>query len=116
MDGIDIITGTLGKAYGVVGGYTAGSAGLVDMIRSYAPGFIFTTSLPPANVVGAQASIAYQKEYMGDRPLQHLNTRELKRRREGHKVATNILTKTLNSKGSLTSLTQLILYIYIMHI
>ena len=64
----------------MVGGYTAGSAGLVDMIRSYAPGFIFTTSLPPANVVGAQASIAYQKEYMGDRPLQHLNTRELKRR------------------------------------
>ena len=80
MDRIDIITGTLGKAYGVVGGYIAGSADLVDMVRSYAPGFIFTTSLPPANVAGAQASIAYQKEYMGDRRLQHLNTRELKRR------------------------------------
>jgi len=80
MDRIDIITGTLGKAYGVVGGYIAGSADLVDMVRSYAPGFIFTTSLPPANVAGAQASIVYQKEYMGDRRLQHLNTRELKRR------------------------------------
>ena len=80
MDRIDIITGTLGKAYGVVGGYIAGSTDLVDMVRSYAPGFIFTTSLPPANVAGAQASIAYQKEYMGDRRLQQLNTRELKRR------------------------------------
>ena len=83
MDRIDIITGTLGKAYGVVGGYIAGSADLVDMVRSYAPGFIFTTSLPPANVAGAQASIAYQMEYMGDRRLQHLNTRELKRRFAG---------------------------------
>lgn len=78
MDRIDIITGTLGKAYGVVGGYIAGSSDLVDTVRSYAPGFIFTTSLPPANVAGAQASIAYQKEYMGDRRLQHLNTRALK--------------------------------------
>jgi 5-aminolevulinate synthase len=80
MDRIDIITGTLGKAYGVVGGYIAASADLVDMVRSYAPGFIFTTSLPPTNVAGAQASIVYQKEYMGDRRLQQLNTRELKRR------------------------------------
>lgn len=80
MDRIDIITGTLGKAYGTVGGYIAGSADMVDMVRSYAPGFIFTTSLPPAMVAGAQASIAYQMEFMGDRQLQHLNTRELKKR------------------------------------
>ncbi|QRW05320.1 aminotransferase class I and II protein [Ceratobasidium sp. AG-Ba] len=80
MDRVDIITGTLGKAYGTVGGYIAGSADMVDMVRSYAPGFIFTTSLPPAMVAGAQASIAYQMEFMGDRQLQHLNTRELKKR------------------------------------
>ncbi|WVR05372.1 5-aminolevulinic acid synthase [Kwoniella sp. DSM 27419] len=79
MDRIDIITGTLGKAYGVVGGYIAGSSDLVDVVRSYAPGFIFTTSLPPAIVAGAQASIAYQREYKGDRRLQQLNTREVKR-------------------------------------
>lgn len=78
QDRIDIITGTLGKAYGVVGGYIAASADLVDVVRSYAPGFIFTTSLPPAVVAGAQASIAYQKEYMGDRRLQHVNTRAVK--------------------------------------
>ncbi|GJJ07369.1 mitochondrial 5-aminolevulinate synthase [Clathrus columnatus] len=82
MDRVDIITGTLGKAYGIVGGYIAGSSNLVDMVRSYAPGFIFTTSLPPAIAAGAQASIAYQKRYMGDRRLQHLNTRELKRQLE----------------------------------
>lgn len=80
MDRIDIITGTLGKAYGAVGGYIAGSTDFVDMIRSYAPGFIFTTSLPPATVAGAQASIAYQMEHLGDRRLQQLNTRTLKAR------------------------------------
>ncbi|WVN86662.1 5-aminolevulinic acid synthase [Cryptococcus depauperatus CBS 7841] len=78
MDRIDIFTGTLGKAYGVVGGYIAGSADFVDTVRSYAPGFIFTTSLPPAVVAGAQASVAYQREYVGDRRLQHINTREVK--------------------------------------
>jgi 5-aminolevulinate synthase len=83
MDRVDIITGTLGKAYGVVGGYIAGSTDLVDTIRSYAPGFIFTTSLPPAIAAGANASIAYQKTYMGDRRLQQLNARELKHRFAG---------------------------------
>ncbi|KAG9258017.1 5-aminolevulinic acid synthase [Emericellopsis atlantica] len=78
MDRIDIITGTLGKAYGCVGGYIAGSEKLVDMIRSLAPGFIFTTSLPPATMAGARASIEYQMEHDGDRRLQQLHTRAVK--------------------------------------
>jgi 5-aminolevulinate synthase len=78
MDRIDIFTGTLGKAYGCVGGYIAGSSKLVDMIRSLAPGFIFTTSLPPATMAGARASIEYQMDYAGDRRLQQLHTRAVK--------------------------------------
>ncbi|KAK7470910.1 mitochondrial 5-aminolevulinate synthase [Stygiomarasmius scandens] len=80
MDRVDIITGTLGKAYGAVGGYIAGSMDFVDTIRSYAPGFIFTTSLPPATVSGAQASVAYQRAYTGDRQLKQVNVREVKKR------------------------------------
>ncbi|KOS17464.1 5-aminolevulinate synthase [Escovopsis weberi] len=78
MDRIDIITGTLGKAYGCVGGYIAGSAKLVDMIRSLAPGFIFTTSLPPATMAGARASVEHQMAHDGDRRLQQLHTRAVK--------------------------------------
>ena len=78
QDRVDIITGTLGKAYGCVGGYIAASAKMVDTIRSLAPGFIFTTSLPPATMAGARAAIEYQARYNGDRRLQQLHTRALK--------------------------------------
>jgi len=78
MDRIDIITGTLGKAYGCVGGYIAGSAKMVDTVRSLAPGFIFTTSLPPATMAGAKTAIEYQQAYQGDRRLQQLHTRAVK--------------------------------------
>lgn len=78
MDRIDIITGTLGKAYGCVGGYIAASAALVDTIRSLAPGFIFTTSLPPATMAGADAAIHYQSHHPRDRVLQQLHTRAVK--------------------------------------
>lgn len=78
MDRVDIITGTLGKAYGCVGGYIAASAALVDTIRSLAPGFIFTTSLPPSVMAGAKTAIEYQMREQGDRTLQQLHTRKVK--------------------------------------
>lgn len=70
MDRISIIEGTLGKAFGVMGGYITGTKNIIDVVRSYAPGFIFTTSLSPVLAAGALASIRYVK-HAGDLRVKH---------------------------------------------
>lgn len=70
MDQVSIIQGTLGKAYGLIGGYIAGSRESVDFIRSFASGFIFTTALPPAILAGALVSVRHLKESQLERARQ----------------------------------------------
>ena len=77
-DRIDIIEGTLGKAFGVMGGYIAADQRIIDCIRSYAPGFIFTTSLSPVLVAGVLAAVRHLKESSEERDAQQANAAMLK--------------------------------------
>jgi 5-aminolevulinate synthase len=88
MDRVTLIEGTLGKAYGVMGGYIAGSAAMCDFVRSFSSGFIFTTALPPAVAAGALAAVRYLKVSDMERQRQRRNVRHVRARLAGIGIPT----------------------------
>jgi 5-aminolevulinate synthase len=80
MDQVDVIEGTLAKGYGVIGGYITGSESLIDFVRSFASGFIFTTALPPAVAAGALASVRHLKASSTERQMQQTRVAQMRAR------------------------------------
>ena len=93
-DRVDIINGTLGKAFGVQGGYIAGDAVIIDAVRSVASGFIFTTSMSPVTCAGALASIKYLKDHNGLRAQHQRQAKRLKKGFEANGVEVAETTTT----------------------
>jgi 5-aminolevulinate synthase len=96
MDRIDVIEATLGKAFGCIGGYIAASAALIDAVRSYAPGFIFTTALPPPVAAAATAAI------------RHLKTSHWERERHQNRAARTKAVLTAARLPVMNSLTHIV--------
>ena len=93
---IDVVEGTLAKAFGCLGGYIAGSAALIDAVRSYAPGFIFTTALPPSVAAAATAAI------------RHLKTSQWERERHQDRAARTKAVLSAARLPVMTSLTHIV--------
>jgi len=86
LDRIDVIEGTFGKGYGAMGGFITGSKAVIDAVRCFAPGFIFTTGLPPAVLAAARAAVEHLKTSSVERERMHANSRHLKARFEAQKI------------------------------